>query len=184
MTRIFTTLSAAATVGLGLAFWLGWQIEDSSTATAAAQARVGRHFLTALGALVFAAFVHALVLTYFMGTGRWLEETCAAYRLGPGWQKSSRELKWRLYPLLVLALVLLVATGALGAAADPASATAFRGVGLLSARQVHLLSAIVTLVVNTLVAAFEFVALQRNGRLVSDVLTLVREKRLEHGLDT
>jgi hypothetical protein len=183
MTRIFTTLALCSTLTLLAALWLGLGIGDATVRDSAVQSRVMVHFLTGVAALVFAVLVHALVITYFMGTGRWLEETCRAYHLGDSWQARSRELKWRLYPAIVATLLLLIGTGALGGAADPASAVGFQGIGPLTAAQVHLSVAIVTLLVNAAVNIFEFLALRRNGLLVLEVLAEVRRIRIERGLE-
>jgi hypothetical protein len=77
----------------------------------------------------------------------------------------------------------LILTGALGAAADPASAVGFQGIGPLTAAQVHLSSAIATLLVNAVVNIWEFRALSRNGQLVNEVLEQVRRIRTERGLE-
>ncbi len=183
MTRIFTTLALCSTATLLAALWLGLGIGDATVRDSAVQSRVMVHFLTGVAALVFAGLVHALVITYFMGTGRWLEETCRAYSFGESWQRRSHELKWRLYPAIVVSLLLLIATGAFGGAADPASAVGFRGIGPLTAAQVHLWVAVVTLLTNTAVNTFEFLALRRNGALVMDVLAEVRRIRIERGLE-
>ena len=183
MTRIFLTLAVCSTLVLAAAFGLGLSIEDASRRDMAVQSRVAVHFLTGVASLVFAVLVHALVITYFMGTGRWLEETCSAYRLGNDWQARSRALKWRLYPAIVGSLLLLILTGALGGAADPASVVAFQGIGGLLPNQVHLVVAVVTLCFNLAVNLFEYRALRRNGALVSDVLEQVRSIRQERGLD-
>lgn len=183
MTRVFSTLAVLSTALLLTTFWLGWRIGDATSRDLAVQGRVTDHFLTAVGALCFAALVHAFVLTYFMGTGRWMEETCQAYHLGDDRQARSRELKWRMYPAMVAGLVLLIVTGAFGGAADPASAFGFKGFGPLSARQVHLTVAVVTLAWNAFVNVLEFRAVMRNGALVNDVLEQVRRIRLERGLD-
>src|SRR5579862_1359024 len=126
MTRIFLSLAVCGTLALVSALGLGLTIEDASLRDTAVQSRVAVHFLAGVAALVFGVLVHALVVTYFMGTGRWLEETCNAYRLGNAWQRSSRDVKWKMYPAMFTSLVLLIGTGALGAAADPASAVGFR----------------------------------------------------------
>lgn len=183
MTRIFLTLAFCSTAALLTALALGLGIGDATLRDMAVQSRVSIHFLTGVAALVFAVLVHALVITYFMGTGRWLEETCNAYRLGSGWQARSRKLKWRLYPGIVASLLLLILTGALGGAADPASAVGFKGVGPYSANQVHLIAAIATLVINLGVNVWEYLALRRNGMLVNDVLQEVRRIRTERGLE-
>lgn len=182
MTRIFVSLALLSTVALAGTFWLGWRIGDARSPDIAIQGRVTLHFLVAVGAICFGVLVHALVLTYFMGTGRWLEETCRAYHLGPDWQQKNRDLKWGLYPAMILGLTLLIVTGAFGAAADPASAFGFEGFGAFPARQVHLGIALITLVLNALVNVFEFRALRRNGQLVGDVLARVRQMRVERGL--
>jgi hypothetical protein len=183
VTRIFTTLALGSTAALIAALWLGLEIGDAHLRDSAVQSRVTIHFLTGVAALVFAVLVHALVITYFMGTGRWLQETCAAYRLGTDWQARSRDLKWRLYPAVTMSLLALIATGAFGGAADPASAVGFRGVGSLSAAQVHLSVAVAALLMNGAVNVLEYVALRRNGALVGDVLAEVRRIRMERGLD-
>lgn len=183
MARIFCTLATISSLALLAALWLGLGIGDASVLDAIVQSRVAFHFLTALAALVFAVLVHALVLTYFLGTGRWLEETCSAYRLGNEWQGQSRDLKWRLYPAMATSITLLILTGASGGAADPASVVGFTGAGPLSAGQVHLAGAILTLVVNAATNVLEYRALRRNGELVNQVLQEVRRIRVERGLD-
>jgi len=183
MTRIFSTLATLSNIGLILALWLGFEIGDASVRESAVQSRVGVHFLAGVAALVFAVLVHALVITYFMGTGRWLEETSHAYRLGDSWRVRSRDCKWRIYPALVASLLLLILTGALGGAADPASAVGFKGIGPLTAAEVHRYAAIVALVFNAAVNFYEYLALRRNGILVNEVLAEVRRIRTEHGLE-
>jgi hypothetical protein len=123
------------------------------------------------------------VLTYFMGTGRWLEETTLAYHLPPHWQQESKSLKYRTVPAMVLSMVLLILTGAFGAAADPASATGFRGWGELSADTLHMLIALTTVGINLIVNLLEYSALHRNGVIIGEVLQEVRKMRLERGLE-
>lgn len=182
MTRIFSTLAVLSVALLLVALWLGWRIGDAASLEPAEQDRVAVHFLTAVGALCFAVMVHALVLTYFMGTGRWLEETCRAYQLGEERQAQSRELKWRLYPAMTVGLLLLIVTGASGGAADPASAFGFQGVGPLTAAQVHLTLAVLTVAFNAVVNGIEYLAIRRNGQVVNAVLDEVRRIRSERGL--
>ena len=182
MNRIFISLATMSFLALSATCFLGWSIGDAAVNRPEVQSRVTLHFLVAVGSLVFAVLVHALVLTYFMGTGRWLEETCNAYRLGNDWQERSKTMKFRLYPAMTLCLVLLIATGAFGAAADPASAVGFRGWGPFTGGQVHLAIAAATMLVNAVVNMYEFQSLSQNGRLVDEVLSRVRQIRLERGL--
>ncbi|MBD3672123.1 MAG: hypothetical protein HUJ26_01240 [Planctomycetaceae bacterium] len=138
--------------------------------------------LTALAALVFALLVHAILLTYFMGTGRWLEETSKAYKLSPAYCERSAKLKYSTLPLMVVILVLLIITGGLGAAADPLSHVRFRGWFGLSAADIHFLTACLTIGANLLVNLVEYFAIQQNGHLVKEVLGEVQRIREEHGL--
>ncbi|MFO0917108.1 MAG: hypothetical protein U0872_02200 [Planctomycetaceae bacterium] len=160
------------------AFGLGLQIDDPKVVDVAVQRGVQYHLLTALGAIVFATLVHALVLTYFMGTGRWLEETSSAYRLDARFYQESKTLKYRTIPALVGAFVLLVVTGAFGAAADPGSPAQFAGWFGLSAATIHQISAIVTLTVNACVNYLEFTSLFRNSEIIDQAMQAVREIRL------
>lgn len=161
---------------------LGFSIDDPKVRTHAVQAGVQYHFLMALAALVFATLVHAIVLTYFMGTGRWMEETSAAYHLDPGLHAKSQSLKYRTIPAMVLCFAMLLVTGALGAAADPASPLQSKGWGGLSASSIHSIVALTTIALNVLVHWLEFRALERNSGLIDQVLAEVRRIRLEKGL--
>lgn len=177
MTRIFLTLAALSTIMLGVALYLGLSIGDARLRDPVVQNGVAIHFLFGVATLVFAALVHSLVLTYFMGTGRWVEETSAAYRLDPSFVETSRGLKWGVLPAMMLGIGLLVMTGAFGGAADPASAISFQGWGALSAAEVHLWGAVLTLVVNIGVNVWEYRGLRRNGELVDAVMEQVRQRR-------
>lgn len=180
MKRIFVTLAVLSTGLLIATFILGWNIDDPRDA--AAQGQVGNHFLTALGGLVLAVLVHAIVLTYFMGTGRWMEEARLAYRLPESWQKKSNQLKYRTLPWMAAALVLLILAGAFGAIADPASPVGADGWGGVSAATVHFLVASIALSVNVVIYLVEYQAICCNGQLIQEVLDEVHRIRAEKGL--
>lgn len=182
VSRVFLTLAVLSTLLLLTAVWLGLDLGDVRQLDPVIQKQVSIHLLMGVAAIVGAVLVHAIVLTYFMGTGRWLEETSNAYQLANDWQKQSRELKWRVLPAMGTSLLLLISTGAFGGAADPASALGFKGFGPLSAAHVHLLVASVTVMFNLMVNVWEYNALSRNGQLVNEVLQEVRRMRTERGL--
>ena len=112
MVRIFLPLSFLSTISLLVAMVLGLSIDDPKVLDKAVQAGVQYHFLSALAALVFATLVHAIVLTYFLGTGRWIEETSTAYKLGPALHEQSKALKYRTIPAMVVCFLLLIFTSA------------------------------------------------------------------------
>ena len=176
--RIFLTLAVLSNIALVAAFAMGQQIVDARSL----DGRVDAHFGMAILALILAALVHAIVLTYFMGTGRWLDETTQAYRLPGEHRAESKSLKYRTVPAMVAVVLMLVGTGALGAAADPASPVGFTGWGGLSAATTHLVAAVVTLGCNAVVSLWEYVAIDRNGRRVQEVVDEVRRIRAERGL--
>lgn len=180
MTRIFSTLAILAALVTAAAFVLGMSIEDATQRNSAGM--VGYHLLTGLGALIFTSLVHAIVLTYFMGTGRWLEETTTAYRLSWDFYNESKTLKYRTIMLMLACFLLLVTTGAFGAAADPASAVGFKGFAGLTAAQVHLTIALIMWCVNLGVNVYQFAVLSRNGEIIDAVMGEVRRIRLENGL--
>ena len=64
MSRIFSSLSVVSTILLVAALVFGLNIEDAKEL--ANRGAVSNHMLMALGALVFAVLVHAILLTYFI----------------------------------------------------------------------------------------------------------------------
>ncbi len=186
MSRIFLTLSLVSSALLVTALVLGLNIDLQSTTELTADDRVAlrSHFLTALGALAFAAFVHAICFTYFMGTGRWLEETTTAYQLPETPVEESRKMKYRALAGIGLCFILLLATGALGAAVDPGANVRFAGWELLPGHTIHFLIAVTMVCVNIMVNTYEYHWIARNGQLIEGVMVDVRRIRTEKGLPT
>ncbi len=182
MKRIFLTLVILSSLLLAATFALGLVIDDPSVATTAVQAGVQYHFLTAAASLFFAALVHAIVLTYFMGTGRWLEETGNAYGLESRFRAENVSLKSRVIPGMCGCLVLLVISGATGAAVDPASSVSFQGWAGIPGATIHFLIVSLSVGVNLIVNLIEYQYIDRNNRLVDEVLAQVRVIREERGL--
>jgi len=182
MSRIFLTLSIASIIALIAAFALGLSIGDAYSRDANVQYRVGVHFLTAIGALMLVCLVHALVFTYFMGTSRWMEETTRAYKLTDANLKECLRMKYRTLPGIILCFLLLLTTGAVGGAADPASPIEFKELAGLSAGTIHMLIALITIGINLVVFLYEYMVIYRNGELIQNVMSDVRRIREEHGL--
>lgn len=180
VTRIFLTLASVSTLLLLTVFVLGLNIDDPKTIES--QALVSWHLMLALTGLVVAALVHAIVLTYFMGTGRWMEEVSKTYQLDDSWRQRSQKLKYRVIPWMFVGILLLLTTIGFGAAADPASRMGFSGWAGISASTLHLLVAFATVGVNVAINVVEFQSIERNGQLVQDVLEKVREIRTARGL--
>lgn len=184
MKRIFLTLAVVSTAILAGTFVLGWTIGDAASRDPDVQRRVAWHFLTAVAGLMFAALLHAIVLTYFMGTGRWIEETSQAYRLGEEPMQRSKALKYSTLPWMAGALLLLILTGGFGAVADPASPAGADGFGGISSATLHFLIAALTLAANLFVNVLEYNAIHQNSQLIEDVLANVLRIRKDKGLPT
>lgn len=182
MPRIFLGLAVVANVILVSAIVFGLQIGDVTRPDRAVQAAIGVHLLFGLGALTFATLIHAIVLTYFMGTGRWLEETSRAYQLDQRLYQQSQKIKYGTLPGMVISLLLLIGTGALGAAADPATPVSLDGFLGLKGSTIHLLVALITIFVNLVVSLSQFLAVAGNAAIIQAVLGDVRRIRLERGL--
>src|SRR6478609_6637811 len=115
MKRIFLTLILVSTALLIAAFVLGLEIGDPRSVSPSTRRLMSYHLLTSVAALIFAVLVHAVLLTYFMGTSRWMEEARAAYHFDARWSVENRQLKYRAIPVMVLCLVLLILNIPLGA---------------------------------------------------------------------
>jgi len=165
--RIFLTLTVASTLLLVASFVLGCEIGDIRSVSSWTRKILSYHILISVAALIFAALVHAVLLTYFMGTSRWIEEARQAYKFDARWSEENRRLKYRAIPPMVLCLLLLISNIPLGAVASA---------------NVHLVVAILTLVVNLAVNAMEYAAIRRNGELIAAVVIEVRRIRETLGL--
>ncbi len=182
MKRIFLTLAVLANMAIVTAIVMGLLIGDGNERTLEVQRRVGTHMLIGLGALTFATLVHAILFTYFMGTGRWLEETSRAYSLDTQWHHQNQKIKYGILPGMTVCLLLLIATGAVGAAADPATPVSLDGFLGMSGATIHFLVAGTTGLANIFVNLLELIAISRNSSLVEGVLAEVRRIREERGL--
>lgn len=182
MNRIFLTLAMASSLMLLLTMGFGLWIEDAAARDAAEQAIVQRHLILAMGGLIVALMVHGLVLTYFMGTGRWMEETTKSYGLDSKWRSENTRLKYRTLPLMVGTVFLLITAGAFGAAADPASPVQFAGWLGMSAATWHFLIAMIAIGLHIMATVIEYLAICRNGELIQEVMNDVQRIRRENGL--
>lgn len=182
MKRIFLTLALLANGSLIVSAILGLNIGDSQQRTLEVQGQIGTHMLTALAAMCFVALVHAICFTYFMGTGRWLEETSNAYSLDGKWHSENQTIKYRTLPGTTLVIILIIITGALGATADPATPASLDGTLGMSGSQIHMLLAFLTIIVNLWANFQQFLSIYRNSGIIDAVMGEVRRIRVERGL--
>ena len=185
MKRIFLTLAVLANITLLIAFVLGWQVGDTTLnggRDPEINSRIGTHLLVGLGALTSATMVHALLLTYFMGTGRWIEETSQAYRLSGDWYRESQRTKYGILPGILVSFLMLVVTGSLGAVADTATAASLERTLSVNDSTLHFTAAVCTWIVSLIVNTTQYFAITKNSAIVEGVLAEVRRIRIEKGL--
>jgi hypothetical protein len=121
MTRIFPTLASLSLMLFAAALLVGLAIGDiyADPPTAAAIAWRGRHMLTGVAAALAVVFVESIVVTYFIGTGRWCKEVTETYQLPRTDLAESTRLKRRTFPLALIGMLTVIGVSSLGAASDP-----------------------------------------------------------------
>lgn len=180
--RIFLTLAVLTSLLLIATVVYGLSIGDAASGDPKVQSKIGYHMLLGMGTLTFATLVHAISLTYFMGTGRWIEETSEAYSLGDEFHRQNQQMKYRMLPGLTACILLLITTGALGAVADPATPISLDGVLGMTSSQIHFFVSITTVLVNLAVNFTQYMAIAENSQVVERVLQEVKKIRAERGL--
>ena len=123
----------------------------------------GMHILAgALGTLVCVG-VHCVVFTYFIATAKWVQHAVLVKRLDASLAAPTRSFKMQAFPAALAAMSIVFATAVLGAARD--------NYGI--PRVWHHSFAIASLAVNLIVAAIEYRAIARNGRLIDSILARI-----------
>jgi hypothetical protein len=133
------------------------------------------HFLTGLVASLTTLFLHCLIITYFLGTGRWVKEVCIAYNFpDDNWPRKTRDIKRGNTPFVILAMLITIAAAATGQADQQREWPWW----------IHLALAIATLVVNLWVFQLEARNLRTNVQILEEVQAEVDRVRAERGLPT
>jgi hypothetical protein len=173
MTRIFVVLAFFDGVFLALSFTLGalsrWSMPDQPVLYPA----YWTHFLVGLSGAILTLLVHCAIFIYFLGTGRWVKEIKYAYSLpDEPLPKLTRDLKRRVFPPALFAMLTVIAASATGAAVQ---------VGL-APWQLHGAAALATLIVSAWAFVIEYQCLRTNIRVLDDVLAEIDRRRLAQGL--
>ena len=123
----------------------------------------GMHILAgALGTLVCVG-VHCVVFTYFIATAKWVQHAVAVKHLDASLTAPTRSFKMQAFPAALAAMAIVFVTAILGAARD----------NYVIPRVWHHSFAIASLAVNVVVAAIEYRAIARNGRLIDSILARI-----------
>lgn len=175
MTRMFLTLASLNAVFLTSSFSLGLASKLRDGVNNPSDSIYWYHFLFGLTTNVLTLLVHCLIFTYFLGTGRWVKEVKLAYDLpDEPLPRLTRDLKRRVFPPALYAMLFAIATGASGAAAHVK----------LSHWSIHATLATCTLLVNLWAFTVEWRCLRTNATVLVDVMQLVDGIRVRRGLPT
>lgn len=181
MTRILPTLASLSLMLFAAALLLGLSIGDlyaDPLAEATVQWRT-RHMLTGIAAALGVVFVECIVVTYFIGTGRWCKEVTETYALPPGDLVESNRLKRRTFPLALVGMATVLAVSALGAASDP-----FTGrPGTAEWASTHLAAALAGLAVIGWTYYRAWLNIADQQAVIERIVAQVRRIRAEKGLD-
>jgi hypothetical protein len=124
---------------------------------------------------MFTLLVHCLIFTYFLGTGRWVKEVKLAYDLPDApLPRLTRDLKRTVFPPALFAMLIAIATGAAGAAAQVE----------MWRWEIHATLGTLTLLVNLWAFRIEYRCLRTNIGVLDDVMREVDRRRTERGLPT
>lgn len=179
MIRIFTTLAITSVLLMAAALSLGLfvgDLHDSPTIDTQNWARV--HRLIGLGAALVVVLVNSIVMTYFIGTGRWCKEVSETYQLDAQYVQRSTRLKRSAFPWAFFSMLVVVAVGALGAAADPAT----RRLGTEHWVTPHLLGAFAGLAFVAYAYFMEAGRIAAHHGVIDEIVAEVRRIREERGL--
>jgi hypothetical protein len=184
--RIFFTLAVFAVLCLLVAMFLGWYIGDlqqvyslTSDAKDAILRRKQAHMLFGIGAALVVLLVNSIVVTYFIGTGRWCKEVVETYSLDRSLVSRSQKLKRQSFPWAVCSMVAVIVVVALGGAADPTTGAKATANWVMP----HYIGALSTLAFIVFAFFVEGGNIRAHHNVINDIVAEVRRVRSERGLE-
>ncbi len=113
MHQIFLGLAVADITLILINYVLGWFVPTGQGGLVR-----DMHFLIGLLTMLATLMVHGVVYTYFIGTGKWVNEVTRVYRLPEWMQVQAKRNKRQAMPFIMWGMLAMGATVWLGAAAD------------------------------------------------------------------
>lgn len=170
MKRIFLGLVLAHTALAAVTLVLGFSFNPYSETRPS-------HWDAGLATCILTLLVHSVVLTYFVGTGRWVREVSDAYGFDSALYAKAWRTKVRAVPFGVLSMLLIIAAGALGAAADPGATVRLDTWMGVSAERWHLIGVLAALAFNAVSYVVEYRALCAHAEIIEEVMQHVARVR-------
>jgi hypothetical protein len=171
---LFAIVLMLATAGLGI--WIG-DLHGQSDPQILRWGTV--HRLSGIFAALMVVLVNSMVVTYFIGTGRWCREVVETYGLPASLVARAKGLKRAAFPWSVLGMLAVVGIVALGGAADPATGRP----GTQNWVTPHLLGALALSALIAWCFQSQLPRIRRQQALIEEVLAAVQAIRRDRGLD-
>lgn len=153
------------------------QLRAERDALAVPMERATWHRLLGIATALVVILVNCIVVTYFIGTGRWCREVSETYQLGPQFVDESISLKRRAIPWSVIGATAVIVTVALGGSADPTAT------GRLDRDTVwataHLYAAAATIVVVAICFYVQWIKVGENVVVIGKIMDAVARKQAE-----
>jgi hypothetical protein len=179
VTRIFAALALLAVAFMAATLLLGTSLGDIRVDRSVDTQRWATvHRLSGITAGFLVVLVNSIVVTYFIGTSRWVKEVVETYHLDAKFIRRSNSLKRRTFPWAVAAMLAVVGVVALGGAADPGAHP-----GSQQWVKPHLIGSILGLAFIAWASVAEWNNIYANHQVIDGVMNEVRRVRQERGLD-
>ncbi len=184
MNRIAAVLAATAAAFLILSIATGscllfgnvWQPDDPVVKY------LSFHRLAGVAAGVVVLLADSVVVTYFIGTSRWIREVSDTYRLEPHFADRSARLKWRAFPASLTSMLTVLAIATLGAVADPMASVRLSPPAGMSWGMVHLTAACMGIALMAACFVIQRREIITNQSIIAAVVAEVQKIRKERGL--
>lgn len=179
MTRIFSVLAWASLLcvvaNLIVGLMMG-DLHDNPTQETLTWATV--HRLGGVAAALAVVFANSIVITYFVGTSRWVREVSETYQLDKKYILESNRIKRRAFPWAVTAMLVIVGLLALGGAADPSTGQPNTANWVMP----HFIGSFLVLGFLVWASFIEWNHIAANHAVIEQVLEAVKQIRSERGL--
>lgn len=153
MGRALLIIGALATLGLVAAAVLGYLL------TSPVDPEMPRHVLVSLASALLMLFSHCWILFYLIGTGKAIKEAVKEYGLDASVVEQTKTFKTRSNPMLMLAMLLVIATFVVGGGVATGSVPSW----------VHHALFWATLIVQVRALWIEKIVLDANEKLMADL---------------
>lgn len=177
MSRILVTLAALSLLLMLTTMLLGLSLGDlDRNADVRTLHWATAHRLTGIAAALGIVFVNSVVVTYFIGTSRWCREVVNTYGLDRQFVARSLAVKRRAFPWSLVAILVVIAVAASGAAADPS--TGRRGTEAWVTY--HLMGSFAGLMLISIAYVAQWNALLVNQQIIDQIVVQVQRLRGEY----